>query len=337
MTNKNTNINQNLDKSTDTSDNNLVIYQTKSGALEIKADSELDTIWASLDQISSIFEKDKSNISRHIKKIFAERELDENTCVAKNATVVSGDRVYMVNYYNLDLILSVGYRVNSKQATKFRQWATQTLRSHITKGYTINPDRIKANYNEFMKAVNNIKILLPKKESQINNSDILELISTFANTWLSLDAYDKDKLTDKGHTKKDIELTSKELNKTLLELKHSLIKKNEATELFGKEKQANSIEGIVGNIMQSFAGNDVYPTIEEKAANLLYFIIKNHPFVDGNKRSGAYAFIWFLRKANILNENKINPETLTTLTLFIAESNPKNKDKMIRLVLQLLG
>jgi hypothetical protein len=235
----------------------------------------------------------------------------------------------------LDVILFVGYRVNSKKATHFRQWATKTLKEHIQKGYTINRHRIKSNYEDFLKAVSDVKSLLPAG-SIVDHGSVLELITLFADTWFSLDAYDRDTLATQGATKKKVALTGGKLTRALAELKQSLIEKGEATELFGAERTQDSVSGIVGNVMQSFGGEDVYPSIEEKAAHLLYFVIKNHPFVDGNKRSGAYAFIWFLRQAKILDVTRITPPALTALTLLIAESSPKEKEKIVGLVCTVL-
>ena len=205
----------------------------------------------------------------------------------------------------------------------------------MTDGYAINNNRIKKNYDNFLKAIEDIKLLVADNSS-LKNNDIIELIKTFANTWSSLDKYDKDVLPTTGNIEKDTKITAKNFEKDLKILKNELIAKNEATELFATEREKGSLESIFCNIFQSFDGIDVYKTLEEKASNLLYFMIKNHPFIDGNKRSGAYSFIWFLRKNNILNINKINPQTLTILTILIAESNPKDKEKMIGLILQIL-
>jgi prophage antirepressor-like protein len=317
------------------SKNKQIIFQSKNGAIELRGDFEKETIWATLDQIASVFGRDKSVISRHLRNIFTERELVRGSVVAKNATTAADGKVYQVEYFNLDAIISIGYRVNSKTATKFRQWATKTLHQHITKGYTINPKTLKNHYAEFQKAIDNLKHLLPAG-TPIDHASVLELISAFADTWLSLDAYDKDKLITKGATKKSVAVTSEQLSDALTGFKEVLMNKGEATELFGVEKSSGSIGGIVGNVMQSFGGKSVYPTVEEKAAHLLYFIVKNHPFIDGNKRSGAYAFIWFLNRANVLDRKKMTPPALTALTLFIAESDPKHKDRMIGLILQLL-
>jgi len=318
--------------------NELVIYQTKSGALELRGDFEKETIWASLDQIAGVFGRDKSVISKHLKNIFSEGELDEKATVAKNATVqIEGKRtvVRTIEYYNLDAIISVGYRVNSKVATQFRKWATKTLREHITKGYTINKKRVGKNYDAFMKAVADVQSLLPEHVT-LDPKAVLELIKEFASTWVSLDAYDKEELELKGITKKKVSLVSSDLLSAIGDLRKELVKKNEATEMFASERREGNIEGIVGNVMQSFGGKALYPTIEEKAAHLLYFMVKNHPFTDGNKRSGAFAFIWFLRKTGAKGSRQINPPALTALTLLIAESDPSKKEQMVALVTQML-
>ena len=164
----------------------------------------------------------------------------------------------------------------------------------------------------------------------------MELIRAFAGTWFSLDAYDKDRLPRKGVSKKQVAFTAEELINTLEELKKDLIKKKEATEIFGQERSKGNVLGIVGNVFQSIFGKDAYPSVEEKAAHILYFMVKNHPFIDGNKRSGAFAFVWFLRQAGILRAS-LTPEALTAITLLVAESHPKDKDKMIGVVLLLLN
>ena len=315
----------------------IVIYQTKSGKIEFRGDFKQDTIWGSLNQIAQLFGRDKSVISRHIKNIFKSGELDKKSTVAKIATVQKEGKRQIkreIEYYNLDVIISVGYRVDSKQAIQFRIWATKVLKQHILEGYTINKKRIGQNYEKFMRAVAEVKALLPSG-NKVKTEDILELVRAFASTWFSLEAYDKDAFPKKGVNKKKVEMTSEELSAALKEFRKELISKKQATEIFGKERDKGAISGIVGNIFQSFNKKDVYPTLEEKAAHLLYFMVKNHPFVDGNKRSGAFAFVWFLRKAGILRAN-LTPEALTALTLLTAESNPKDKDKIIGLIILLL-
>lgn len=315
--------------------NNVVIYQAKNGAIELRGDVAHETIWASLDQIADVFGRDKSVISRHFRNTFKEKELNRKAVVAKYATTASDGKVYQVEYYNLDAIISVGYRVNSKVATEFRKWATKTLREHITKGYTINRKQIAKNYDAFMRSVADIQGVLPESVT-INPKYVLELVKEFASTWISLDAYDKETLRVTGTTKKAVKLTSTELMAAIAKLRAELIKKEEATDIFAQERASGSVEGIIGNVMQSFGGTAVYKTAEEKAAHLLYFMVKNHPFVDGNKRSGAFAFIWFLRKAKAKKARNINPGALTALTLLVAESDPKKKEQMVALITQIL-
>jgi prophage maintenance system killer protein len=187
-----------------------------------------------------------------------------------------------------------------------------------------------------MKSVADIQALLPEHVT-LDPKSVLELIKEFASTWVSLDAYDKEILKPIGVTKKSIKLTGQELANAISDLRRELFKKGKATELFAQERAKGSIEGIVGNVMQSFGGKPVYTTLEEKAAHLLYFMVKNHPFVDGNKRSGAFAFVWFLRKAKIKTMRNINPSALTALTLLIAESKPERKVQMTALVTTLLS
>lgn len=312
-----------------------VIYQTKNGAISLKQDVSSDMLWASQNQIADIFEVKRPAVTKHIRNILKDKELNASSIGSKMEHMADNGRSYQVQLYSLDVILAVGYRINSKKAIAFRQWATKTLKDHIYKGYTINKNRIQKNYDEFLKAIDDVKTLLPASTA-VDHDSILELVTLFADTWFSLDAYDKDKLIAQGATKKKVTLTAEKLNNALFELKQNLISKNEATDIFSIERTKDSIAGIIGNVMQSFGGEELYPSIEEKAANLLYFIIKNHPFVDGNKRSGAYSFIWFLRQAKALDLTRITPPALTAITLLIAESSPKDKDKMIGLVCILL-
>jgi len=316
----------------------IAIYQGKTGAIEVSIDIKRETFLLTQQQTADIFGVQKAAISKHVKNIFASKELSKKATVSILETVQKeGGREVsrQVEFYNLDLVLSIGYRINSVRATKFRQWATKTLRSYIVDGYAINRSRIAKNYESFLAAVSEVKALLPEGLN-IDNKDVLELITAFSETWLSLDSYDKDLSVKSGLTKKAVQLTAEKLTEALGNFKVELMKNGEATDIFGAEREKGNIAGIVGNVMQSFGGQAVYPTVEEKAAHLLYFMVKNHPFVDGNKRSGAYAFVWFLQKAGILNRAKITPPALTALTLLVAESDPKNKERMVHLVLQLL-
>lgn len=317
---------------------NLVIYQAKSGAIELKGDFGMETIWATQAQIAQVFGIERSVITKHINNIYKEIELDEKATCAKIAQVQKeGKRSVerMIEHYNLDIILSVGYRVNSKMATQFRIWATKTLKEYLVKGYVFNKKVILNNYDQFLKNVSDIQTLLPTNVT-LDPKMILDLVKEYSVTWAKLDAYDKDKLANIGNTKKKIKFAGSELLQAIAELKNELLSKNEATDIFAFERNSGSIEGIVGNVMQSFGGNELYKTLEEKAAHLLYFMVKNHPFTDGNKRAGAFSFIWFLRKHGVKGAKNINPSGLTAITLLIAESDPTHKDKMTALVVELL-
>ena len=311
---------------------NMIVYQAKTGAIQLKADVSAETLWATQAQIVQLFDVDQSVVSRHIKNIFSDGEVSQKRNMQK-MHIANSDK--LVALYSLDVILAVGYRANSGRAIQFRQWATKTLRSHIVDGYTVNKNRLAKNYGTFLHAIEQVKALLPQG-SAFDADSALELVKMFANTWFSLDAYDKSNLPKGGATKKQVEFAAEDLIKAFQQLKKDLQNKGQATEFFGSERSAQSLAGIVGNVFQSFGGEDLYPTVEEKAAHLMYFIIKNHPFVDGNKRSGAFAFIWFLRQARILNPARLTAEALTALTLFVAESNPKDKERMVGMILLLL-
>jgi prophage maintenance system killer protein len=311
----------------------VAIYKDSKGNIDFRIDSDKETLWATQAQIVDLFGIDQSVISKHISNIFKDKEVDQKRNMQKMHNAISDKPL---NVYSLDIILAVGYRTNSARAIQFRQWATKTLKSHVLDGYTINLNRISKNYDAFLTAVENVKKLLPA-DNVISNQDTLELVKLFANTWFSLDAYDKSEFTKKSLTKKQVKLSGEELHKAILELKENLLSKGEATDLFANERQSKAIEGIVGNVFQSFGGKSVYESVEEKAAHLLYFIVKNHPFSDGNKRSGAFSFVWFLRKAKILNTSRITPEALTALTLLVAESDPKDKDQIVGLIVMLIG
>ncbi len=319
--------------------NKKLIYQTKSGALELRGDTKKETIWATQSQIADAFTVDVRTINEHIKNIYRTNELSEKSTI-RNFRIVQreGKRVVErdVKHYNLDVILSVGYRVNSKTATNFRIWATKTLKQHIVTGYTINRARIVKNYDAFMATVSKLQMVMPDIVA-LDSKTTLDLVRLFADTWFSLDAYDKESFSPAKVNKKKVKLTADELYEGISVLKAELMKKGEATRNFAQERNREALEGIIGNVMQSFGGKELYPSIQAKAAHLLYFVVKNHPFVDGNKRSGAYAFVWFLEKTKVLNIHKLTPTALTALTILIAESNPKDKEKIISLVSALIA
>lgn len=291
----------------------MLVFQTKQGALQLKADRNQETIWASQAQMAELFGVNPQAITKHIANIYRDNELRENgTCSKMEQVQSEGKRSIrrQVKFYNLDVMIAVGYRINSVTGTRFRQWATKTLRQYITEGYVVDAKRIEHNYDAFMDAVKKVQAVLPKAAA-VDSTSVLELVQLFADTWFSLDAYDKEQLSPKRVSKQRIALTAAELMESVAVLKVELMKKGEATEHFAQPRTGQSVEGIVGNVMQSFGGKAVYPTVEAKAAHLLYFMVKNHPFADGNKRSGAYAFVWFLEKARVLNPDRLSPTALT--------------------------
>jgi len=317
----------------------LLVYQGKNGEILLKEDGNNETIWANLDQIAEIFGRNKSTISRHIRNIFNTDELLPEQTVAKYATVQKEWKNKVtrnIEYYNLDMIISVWYRVNSKEATQFRIWATKTLKQHITQGFTINKSRVQGNYDKFLLAVEEVQKLLPEGNENIKTDDILELIKHFANTWFSLESYDENTLPLEGFTKSDVRIGADELYRDVASFKTKLISLSQASELFAQEKKSRSLEGIFWNIFQTYSWDDVYPSLEEKAAHFLYFVVKNHPFIDGNKRTGAFCFLWFLSKVGYRFEENITPEALTAITLLVAESNPKDKQRIVGLIMLLL-
>ncbi|WP_428024935.1 RhuM family protein [Arcobacter sp.] len=320
--------------------NEIVIYED--GNVELSTKVENDTLWLSQKQLCELFDRDKSVVSRHIKNIFKDEELEQNSVVVKNATTASDGKTYIVEYYNLDMIISLGYRINSKKATKFRQWATKVLKQYLIDGYVINKDRLQQQkLDELNQTLALIKNSIETKEL---NSDVskgfVEIISNYAKSWALLQGYDEQTLQEVINIKEQkFILDYDESKKAIEEFKKALIGKGEATELFGKEK-ANEFEGNLLSIYQTFGGVELLPSIEQKASNLLYYVIKGHPFNDGNKRIGAYLFILFLSKNNSLyksnGELKINDNALASLALLVATSKPEQKDIIIKLIMNIL-
>ncbi len=321
-----------MKKKTVQTKNSLVIYQTKSGAIELRGDFRAETLWATQAQIVQLFGVDQSVVSRHMNNIFKDGEVDQKSNMQK-MHIANSDKP--VVFYALDVILAVGYRANSGKAIEFRKWSSKILKQYLVHGYTLNKKVILKNYDQFIKNVSDIQALLPTHVT-LDPKMVLDLVKEYSNTWSKLDAYDRDALKNEGVTKKKVKLQGQELTDAIVTLKSELLHKKEATEIFAQERAVGSITGIVGNVMQGFGGKDLYPTLEEKAAHLLYFMVKNHPFIDGNKRSGAFAFIWFLRKNVVKGAHNINPSGLTALTVLMAESDPKQKEKMVALVVELL-
>ena len=320
--------------------NKIEIFQSSNGEIEFSSDSTNDTIWGSLDQIAKLFARDKSGISRHIKNIFKNEELEESSTVAKIATVQKeGDRTVTrdIEYYNLDMIISIGYRVDSKEATLFRKWATSVLTTYLVNGYAINEKKITQTKDILNNLKQTIDLLTTKTIGHAK--EVLNLLNSYTKTLSLLEDYDKSSIDDFEGRDSVYHLSYEEVVEVLAKVKSELIKKGEATQLFANEK-ANELSGIIGNLYQTFGGLELYPSIEDKASHLLYLIIKDHPFNDGNKRSAAFLFIYFLDKCEYLykenGEKKINENALVTLTLLVASSDPKEKDILIKLIKHLI-
>lgn len=314
----------------------IVIYED--GTVALNAQVQDETIWLSQRQIADLFGVTVQTINEHIKNIYKENELEKNSTIRKFLIVrQEGKREVerKIDHFSLDTIISVGYRVNSKKATNFRIWATNILKQHLLEGYTINKERLQKNYDEFLRVVEDIKFLSQNTDG-VKAEDVLELIKSFSATWFGLDSYDREALPKEGISKVNLAFEVEKLYKDVATFKQELMRKGEASEIFATEKTKKSLEGIFGNVFQSVFGEDAYPTVEEKAAHLLYFIVKNHPFNDGNKRCGAFSFVWLLKRTGFDVETYINPNALTALTLLIAESNPNDKDRMVGLVLLML-
>jgi len=320
----------------------IAIYQAENGAVEVRLEGE--TVWLNLQQIANLFERNKSVISRHLHNIYRDGELSESTTVAKNATVqIEGGRQVKrwIELYNLDAIISVGYRVNSVKATRFRQWATSILRQHLTQGYSINRQRLEANAQELETALMLVRKLAQSPElPQDAGLGLLDVVTRYTRTFLLLQRYDEGLLTEPPQQPGGTLPSTEQARLALFQLKTDLVGRGEATDLFARER-GDGLDALLGNLDQSVFGEAAYPTVEAKASHLLYFVIKNHPFVDGNKRSGAYLFVDFLaRNGRLLDDTGqpvMNDIGLAALTLLVAESDPAQKETMIRLVMNMLA
>lgn len=329
----------NKNKSKNELTNKIAIFKNETGDIKVSVKLYEETVWLNLNQLVELFDRDKSVISRHIRNIFKEQELEEDSVVAKFATTASDTKTYNVDHYNLDMIISVGYRVNSKQATQFRKWATGVLKGYLIKGYSINREKVL--HSELQNLQNTVRLLSNTLINQglVNDtgSEVIQLIQNYAKSWELLLKYDEDKLEFPKSEQLNYSgrvLKYEQAKEAINSLKSELVAKGEASTLFGLERD-KSLGGIIGNIYQTFGGVDLYPSLEEKAAHLIYFSIKDHPFSDGNKRIGSFLFLWFLQ-ANNMDSCNITPESLTAMALLIAESQPENKEIIIKLVVNLL-
>lgn len=308
----------------------LVIFETKDHAVKLEVPVNEETVWLNRQQMAELFDRDVKTIGKHINNAFLE-ELDKQVVVAKFATttqhgaIENKTQTHMVEFYNLDVIISVGYRVKSKRGVEFRKWANSVLKQYILQGYAVNNHRI-AQLGEVIK-------IMKRTEDSLDGKQILSVIEKYSDALEMLDSYDHQTMTRPKGNPATYTLDYEECMQVISQMRFG----NES-ELFGKEKD-DSFRGSIGNIYQSFGGQELYPSLEEKAAHLLYFVSKNHSFLDGNKRIAAAMFLYFLDKNGVLfvdGKKLIENHTLVALTIMIAESKPIEKDMMITVIMNCL-
>jgi prophage maintenance system killer protein len=321
----------------------IVLYKAPDGSVGLDVRLERETVWLSLDQMANLFMRDKSVISRHLRNVFTTRELTRKSVVAKNATTAADGKTYQVEYFNLDAILSVGYRVNSKRGTQFRIWATRTLKDHLLHGYTLNEKRLREKgLGEIEQAVGLLARTLNQNALVTDEGRaVLEVVQQYTRAWKLLLQYDEGRLAETPG-RPVIQITGLSLDDArtvIARLRESLAERGEATDLFGAER-GDQLHGILGAIEQTFGGQPLYTTVQARAAHLLYFVIKDHPFSDGNKRIGTLLFLEYLRRNSMLTLTSGRPRladnAMVALALLVAESEPAQKDLMIRLIVNLL-
>jgi len=318
----------------------IVIYKSPKNEIEVEARFEGETIWLRQDEIARLYGKERTVITKHINKIFADKEVDRKSNV-QFLHIANSDKP--VAFYNLDVILAVGYRTNSARAIHFRKWATNVLKNYLFKGYIINEKRLLQAKNQFQELQGAISFLQEKSKHELlagQEQEIFNLLANYSKTLTLLEQYDKEKLSLIKNTKGKFILKYEEAINVISKIKKDLIARKEASDFFGREN-SDKFKGILGNIYQTFDRKELYPSLEEKSAHLLYFIIKDHPFVDGNKRIASFLFVYYLDKNDFLyrstGEKKINNNTLTALAILIAISDPSEKDKLIKVITNLLA
>lgn len=322
-------------------DNKIVIYQTEDGKTQLDVKLENETVWLTQAQLVQLFDSSKANVSEHIKHIYEDGELAADSTVRKFRTVQTEGKRQVgrnVTYYNLDLIISLGYRVNTKRGIQFRQWATSVLRDYLIKGYAINQRIREENYQQMVQLVRSMArtVKLQDLSKEVRNA-LLDVVVDYTFALDRLDDYDYQRLSiPESSTEEKFHATYEGAMRVLAELRE----KFGGSGLFANEKD-DSFKSSIGQIYQTFGGQDLYPTVEEKAAMLLYLVTKNHSFSDGNKRIAATLFLWFMNENGILYDDmhnkRIDDATLVALTLLIAESRPEEKDTMIKVVVNLIG
>lgn len=320
----------------------VAIYRTPDKRIQLEVKLEKETVWLDAHQIALLFGVNRPAVVKHINNIYNTAELSRNSTCSILEQVAADGKIRKMNLYNLDMIISVGYRVNSKLATQFRIWATRTLKEHIVKGYTINEKRLLKEADKLRELQETISFLQQKSEHKLlegQTQEILNILSEYAKSISIFEQYDANKLTLIKTKKPVFVLRYHDCTAIISRIKEELIAKKQASSLFAQE-QDKKFESIVKNLYQTFAGKELYKSTEEKAAHLLYLTIKDHPFVDGNKRIASLLFIYFLERNNYLykknGERKINDNAVVALSLLIAISEPKNKEIMIKIVTNLL-
>ena len=317
----------------------IVIYQAVDGRTELEVRLEGETVWLSQAQMAELFERDRTVIGKHISNIYREKELDRDTTCAKFAHMGNEtDQLYETTLYSLDVIISVGYRVKSHRGTQFRMWANKVLKEYLIKGYAINNNVQVEQLEELKRTIAVMRnVVLAKRVSKSEALGLLRVISDFAYGLDTLDRYDYQQLEVSDTTTKE---TFRATYSSAKEALQTLKEKFGVSELFGREKD-ESFRSTMGAIYQTFNGKDLYPSVEEKAANLLYLTVKNHSFSDGNKRIAAFLFLWFLEKNGILyredGSRLLDNNTLVALTLMIAQSRTEEKDIMTKVVVNLIN
>ena len=314
----------------------VAIYESASGQIAVTV--EHDSVWLRQEQLAELFGRDRTVIGRHIRNVFAEGELERESNV-QNLHIAGSDKP--VTFYNLDVIISLGYRVKSREGTRFRQWANQVLKQHLTRGYTLNRERFEANARELEAALELVRKAARTPElGEAGGRGLVEIVSRYTQTFLWLRRYDEGLLTEPTGSPGGELPDAAQARRQLAELKAQLMARGEASDLFARER-GDGLAALLGNLEQSVFGEPAYPSLESKAAHLLYFVVKNHPFADGNKRSGAYLFVDFLHRNGRLLDAEgnavINDTGLAALTLLVAESAPAQKDTLIRLIMNMLA
>ena len=323
----------------------FILYKADDGNTKLEVRLQDNNVWLTQQQIAELFGTQRPAITKHLANIFKSKELMEPSVSSILEHTASDHKKYKTKFYNLDAVISIGYRVNSMKATQFRIWATQTLKDHLVKGYTINEKRLQEQQEKFQELHQTVEFLKqtlgPKALSGTEAQGLLQLISTYTRSFVLLNQFDSNSMTNEPSDKPlTHEIRYAEAVPAIAQLKKKLMAAGEATELFGRQRD-EAFGGILNSVVQTFGGEYLYPSIEEQAAHLLYFVIKNHPFADGNKRIGAFLFVWFLHLNQHLlrkeNEAKINDNALVALALLIAQSDPATKELMIKLVINLIN